>query len=130
MTATEKKEYPILHLVNWYFGNYCMRKCFDKEERLQDHHEKLTEFAKKNPALKMTHRDFLDLFNNDMKICTLDNSFKMKTVGWKLFTLLQRTPNYDSDKIIVEKGTVKTRTSPLEEPRARCKVCKMFGVPP
>lgn len=124
-----KKKCSILHLTNWYFGNYCTRKCFDKDERLQEHYEKLSEFAKKNPALQITHREFLDLFNNHISLCTLDPSFKQKTIGWKLFTILQSTPNYDSDKITVEKGIVKTHTGSLEEPKARCKICKMFGVP-
>ncbi len=127
MTMAEKKAYPVSHLVNWYFGNYCMRKCFDKDERLREHYERLSEFAKKNPASQMTHREFLDLFNNYMTICALDPSFKQKTIGWKLFTIVQHTPDYDSDKIIVEKGLVKTSTGPLEEPRGRCKVCIMFG---
>jgi len=103
----EKKEYHIKRLVNWYFGNYCSRKCFDKKERLFDHYNKLMSFADKNQNLKMTHSDFLQLFNENMTLCTLDKSFKRKSISWKLFERLQDSPNYNSDKIIVENKGIK-----------------------
>ena len=124
----EKKEYPIKHLVNLYFGNHCTRKCFDKEERLYDHHMKLLDFAEKNPNLKMTHADFLDLFNDEVKICTLEDSFKRKMISWKLFERLQDTPNYNSDDIIVKDNVVQTKNGLLEKPVVRCKMCKFLGI--
>lgn len=123
----EKKSYPIQHLVNWYFGNYCVRKCFDKDDQLRDHHQKLMMLAEKNPSLKMTHRDFLEMFNNEMKICTLDDSFKRKTIGWKLFTILQDTPNYDSNMIMVKKGIVQRNDGALQKPVSRCNLCKYLA---
>ncbi|HLD04290.1 MAG TPA: hypothetical protein VJG90_01085 [Candidatus Nanoarchaeia archaeon] len=125
----EKKQYPIRQIVNWYFANYCMRKCFDKDHRLRDHHRKLLEFVEKNKSLEMTHSDFLRLFNDHMLICTLDDSFKRRSMGWKLFTTLQDTPNYDSDKIILEKGRVRLKEGELEKPK-RCPTCVAFGIPP
>lgn len=124
----EKKAYPIQHIVNWYFGNYCARKCFDKCTKLREHYSKLNEFAEKNPNLKMTHKEFLELFNNHMTICTLDDDFKRKMIGWKLFRILQQTPNYDSDKIIVEEGILKTREGLLEKPVQDCMICKKLGI--
>ncbi len=69
-------------------------------DRLRDHQDKLLQFSEKNKNLKMTHREFLELFNNHMTLCTLDEGFKRKHIDWKLFTMLQDTPNYDSDKIM------------------------------
>jgi len=123
----EKHEHPIKSLVHWYFGNYCTRKCFDNDEKLHDHYTKLINFAEKNPQLRMTHHDFLWLFSNEMKICTLEDSFKRKMIGWKLFERLKDTPNYDSDKIIVENNVVKKRDGDLDKP-VRCSVCKALGV--
>ncbi len=123
----EKKEYPIKRLINWYFGNYCARKCFDKDERLFEHHQKLTEFAEKNSELKMTYSDFLKLFNNEMTICTLEDSFKRRMVGWRLFEILNKTPNYDSDNVVVKDGIVQTKTGLLEKP-VMCGTCKFFGI--
>ena len=124
-----KKEYPILHLVNWYYGNYCARKCFDKMDRLSDHHNKMLDFARKNPTLKMTHKDFLQLFNNHINLCTLHDSFKRRAIFWKMFTDLQNTENYDSDKIIVENKRLKLIDGDLEKPKQKCEICKAFKIP-
>ena len=124
----EKKEYPIRNLVNWYFGNYCSRKCFDDLDRLVDHRDKLQEFAKKNPKLKMTHREFLELFNNHMKICTLDDSFKRKAIFWKMFTVLQKTPNYKSEDMMIKNGKIETKKGPLDKPESSYCMCKVLGI--
>ena len=125
----EKKEYPIRQLVNWYFGNYCSRKCFDTEERLFDHQQKLMDFAEQNKNLKMTDADFLQFFNEHMIVCTLQDSFKKKMVSWKLFEKLKDTPNYDSDKIIVEHNTIKMTDGLLEKPVC-CALCKKLRIYP
>lgn len=125
--ANPTKKYPIKHLVNWYYGNYCVRKCFDKEERLFQHGEWLQEFARKHKGLTMTHKAFLELFHNHMSLCNLNDSFKRRSIGWKLFERLQDTPNYDSDKVIVEGGRIKTTDGELEPPR-RCLACKHLGI--
>ena len=129
MSDTEKKAHPIKHIVHGYFGNYCTRKCFDKEERLKQHYDTLEEFANKNPDLKITHHDFLALFNDHMFICTLQDSFKRKAIGWILFDILLRTPNYNSDDLIVEKGIIRKRNGLLEKPRPRCPICIACKVP-
>jgi hypothetical protein len=125
-----KKAYPIRHLVHWYYSNYCARKCFDNNERLKKHYDKLEEFANKNPNLKMTHADFLTLFNDQMTICTLEDGFKRKAIGWKLFDILLRTPDYESNNIIVEHGRLRTLQGPLPTPRPRCRTCVALGIPP
>ena len=124
----EKKKYPIQHVVNWYYGNYCARKCFDNDERLSDHWEKLQLIVEKNKSLQITHHDFLTLFNNHFKICSLEDSFKRKMVSWKLMTVLQRTPEYDPDQIIVENGMLKTKTGFLPKPKLGCQTCRLFGI--
>ncbi len=122
-----KNDYPIQHILNWYFGNYCTRKCFDNDTLLRDHYGKLMLFAEKNPNLKMTHKEFLSLFNKEMTICTLSPSFKKKLVSWKLFRIFQDTANYESDKIIVEGKRVKRFDGELEKPVIKCKICRALG---
>jgi len=124
----EKKKYPLRQLVNWYFGNYCSRKCFDNPERLKDHYDKLMNVVKNSPTVSMTHRDFLDLFNEHLSICTLSDSFKRKSIGWTLLTILQETPNYESDKIVVENKRIKLVQGELAPPR-RCEICKAANIP-
>ena len=125
----EKNKYPIRHIVNWYYGNYCARKCFDNDDLLSDHWQKLQLIVEKNELLQITHRDFLDLFNDHFKICTLEDSFKRKMVSWKLMTQLQRTPEYDSEQIMVENGLLRTKTGPLPRPNPGCQTCRRLGIP-
>ncbi len=124
----EKKEYPIMNIVNWYIGNYCARKCFDNLEKLADHRKKLRVFAEKNKTLKITHKEFLKLFNDHMTICTLDGTFKRKVIFWKAFVDLQNTPNYDSDKIILKGKKLERVDEPLENPVEKCLICRKLSV--
>jgi len=86
------------------------------------------EFVEKNPGVAMTHRSFLDLFNDHMRICMLHDSFKRRSVGWRLFMLLQRTPGYDSNNIVVKNKRVQTMDGPLPRPRPPCPLCRAIGV--
>ena len=96
----EKKPYPVQHVVNWYFGNFCTRKCFDKDERLKNCWDKLQEFAKKNNGMMIRHKEFKDLFDNDdMRICLLCREFGRKTVGWKQFERWKDDSEFDPDRL-------------------------------
>ena len=95
----EKKPYPITHIVNWYYGNFCTRKCFNKEGRLLDCWSKLQAFASKNNDLRIRHKEFKDLFDDDcIKICLLKPNFRRRTVGWTQMERWQREPDFDPDK--------------------------------
>ena len=61
-------KYPISRVVNWYFGNFCTRKCFNKEKRLNDCYNKLQLFVNKNSGLMITHKEFKDLFDNSAEL--------------------------------------------------------------
>ena len=78
-----KKEYKIQHLVNWYFGNYCVKKCHDDLEIQKNHWEQLQEFARKNPNLQMTHKEFIEFFAKDMTICKFDCVERERMPSWK-----------------------------------------------
>lgn len=97
MTSIVK--YKISRVVNWYFGNFCTRKCFNKENRLNDCHNKLQLFVNKNKDLMITHKEFKDLFDNDdIKICKLNSNFRKRTVGWKQFENWSKNLDFDGDK--------------------------------
>lgn len=97
MASTIK--YPIQRIVNWYFGNFCTRKCFNKENRLMDCSKKLQLFSNQNKGLIITHKEFKDLLDdNHIKICKLNHNFKKRTVNWKQFEKWRRDPLFDSDK--------------------------------
>jgi hypothetical protein len=92
-------KYPIRRVINWYYGNFCTRKCFNKEERLMDCYEKFELFKYKNKDLMITHKEFKDLIDSgDIKICRLNPNFRKRTVGWKQFEGWTKDPAFDPDK--------------------------------
>ena len=124
----KKRKLPIQGVINWYFGNYCMRKCFDDNKKLQDHHQKLQLFVEKNKNLKITNKEFLFLFNNHMRICNLEYHFKCKMISWKLMERLQHTPRYDNTKISVKEGKLLLNQKPLPARKHSCPICNKLGI--
>jgi hypothetical protein len=97
MTSTIK--YPIQRVVNWYYGNFCTRKCFNKENRIAECQQKLQFFVNQNKNLMITHKEFKDMIDNDnIKICCLPRDFRKKTIGWNQFESWLRDPLFDPDK--------------------------------
>jgi hypothetical protein len=93
------KKYPIQRIINWYYGNFCTRKCFNKEERIFDCHLKFQQFLDKNQGLMMTHKEFKDILDNDdLKICKLKPNFKKRVVNWFQFERWLKDPTFDPDK--------------------------------
>lgn len=79
-----KKPAKIQHLVNWFFGNYCTRKCYDEFEKQREHWDKLQELAKKMEGTEMTHKEFLSMIRSDKMICDLsDDEWKRRKWSWK-----------------------------------------------
>ncbi|MBN2422388.1 hypothetical protein JXB41_04110 [Candidatus Woesearchaeota archaeon] len=79
-----KRPVKIRHLVNWFHGNYCTRKCYEREELHNEHWPKLDELARKLEGTEMTHRDFLNMLRTDRTICTLsDDEWKNARFSWR-----------------------------------------------
>ncbi|MBI5390467.1 hypothetical protein HZB02_03190 [Candidatus Woesearchaeota archaeon] len=76
--------YKIQHLVNWFHGNYCTRKCSDEIEKQHEHWEKLQELARRLDGVEMTHAAFLSMMRSDKTICDLsDDEWKQRKWSWK-----------------------------------------------
>ena len=96
---TSNIEYPIQRVINWYYGNFCTRKCFNKERRLVDCGKKFQLFIDQNKGLMITHKEFKDMLDNDnIKICKLKQNFRKKTIGWKQFERWLKDITFDPDK--------------------------------
>ena len=79
-----KKPAKIQSLVNWFYGNYCVRKCYDEIEKQRGHWDKLQELAKKLEGVEMTHSEFLNMIRNDGTICDLsEEEWKKRKFSWK-----------------------------------------------
>ena len=82
--VTTKKPVKIQTLVNWFYGNYCTRKCYDDLERQQAHYPKLRELAEKMEGIEMTHQEFLSMLRTDKTICDLsDEEWKKRKFLWR-----------------------------------------------
>ena len=83
-TVKIKKPAKIQTLVNWFYGTYCVTKCYDDEKRQQAHYPKLQELAKKLEGTEMTHKNFLIMLRNDKTICDLsDEEWKKRKFSWR-----------------------------------------------
>lgn len=79
-----KKLAKIQTLVNWFYGNYCTRKCYEEIGKQKGHWFKLQELAKKLEGIEMTHKEFLIMIRNDKTICDLsDEEWKKRKFSWK-----------------------------------------------
>jgi len=93
------KKYPIQRIINWYHGNFCTRKCFNKEKRMFECHKKFQQLVDVNKTLMITHKEFKDMLDNDeIKICKLGTNFRKRTVGWNQFETWQNNPDFNPDK--------------------------------
>ena len=78
-----KKPAKIQHLVNWFFGNCCARKCYEEDEKRYEHWLKLQELAKRLGGTEMTHIAFLGMMRGDKTICDLsDVEWKERKFSW------------------------------------------------
>lgn len=84
MERLEKKPAKIQTLVNWFYGNYCTRKCSADIDNQYDHYLKLQQLAVKLSGGEMTHRDFLHMLRSDRTICTLsDEEWRKAKFSWR-----------------------------------------------
>lgn len=91
--------YPLQRVINWYHGNFCTRKCFNKEERIFECYKKFQQLIDKNKDLMITHKEFKDMLDyDDIRICKLGFNFRKRTVGWKQFEGWLKDPQFDPDK--------------------------------
>ena len=79
-----KQRAKIHHLVNWFFGNYCTRKCYEENEKSYQHWLKLQEIAKRLEGVEMTHKEFLVMIRSDRTICDLsDEEWRKRKFSWR-----------------------------------------------
>ncbi len=82
--ARNKKKNILFH-IKWYKNNYCRRKCFFDQKQMLACEAKFNQLISNNPQLNITRKEFLDLFNHHIKICTLSDKKKEEYVPWAEF---------------------------------------------
>ena len=68
-----KNPAKIQALVNWFYGNYCVRKCRQDPAKQREHWGKLQRLGAKMNGTKMTHKEFLSMVRSDRSICNLSD---------------------------------------------------------
>ncbi|MEK6938782.1 MAG: helix-turn-helix domain-containing protein, partial [Nanoarchaeota archaeon] len=76
----------VFYLIKWYQRTNCFRKCYSNENQKKECRKKLENFAAQNPNLSMRLKNFIQLFNEGIKICVLPNKEKKRYVSWEEFT--------------------------------------------
>ena len=78
----KSKKKNIYQLTKWYQQNNCNRKCYFEKTQRQKCKEKFNTFISQNPNLQMKQKEFLNLFNEHLKICILPDKEKRNYIPW------------------------------------------------
>lgn len=81
----KNKKRNIVQLASWYQKTHCFRKCYLDKDLRKSCSLKFDILCSKNPGLEMTRKEFIDFFNNHLKICILPESNKLEYVSWQMF---------------------------------------------
>ena len=85
--SNEKKS--ICYLIKWYQRTNCYRKCYLNKRQRKECKMKFDYFASRNPTIEMKKKEFLDFFNENMKICILPEKEKRAYLSWRKFQLIK-----------------------------------------
>lgn len=83
----EKKPARFSSVASWYEGNYCCMRCRsgDNEElKLLPCHAKIREFANDKSDRPITHKDFMKLVREELRICDPKNFKEPKAIDCPL----------------------------------------------
>lgn len=59
------------HALNWFFGNICVRKCYDNIDKQRNCYEKMKNIIKGYEDYLITHKMFIKVMRQKHKICDL-----------------------------------------------------------
>jgi len=86
----KKRKSPMVKAINTYAGNYCVRKCFNHLEIIQDCRRKFDELAETFGEKEISISEFFRLMNSGaIKICKLPEEKRRRVIVWKQFERLQ-----------------------------------------
>jgi len=97
----------ISYHIHWYKKVHCLRKCYFNKKLRGECSLKFDFLHSSSPALEMKRNNFIDLFNDHLKICVLPQKEKLAYLSWEQF---QKIKYYRLSKRI--KTTKEDVTSP------------------
>ncbi|MEK6954042.1 MAG: hypothetical protein AABX01_03480 [Candidatus Micrarchaeota archaeon] len=84
----DKKPARFKAVANWYFGNFCAMRCLREPEDLGrlECHEKILALANERKEELITHKEFLRLVREELKICDRGNFKKREAIDCPICT--------------------------------------------
>lgn len=78
------KKVKAIHALNWFYGNYCTRRC--PEETSLDHYQRMKRLIEGHEDYPITHKLFMEAMRKKHKICDLSEAeFRKSTKDfWKM----------------------------------------------
>lgn len=65
------KRHKAKHVLNWFYGNICVKKCYGDIEKQRSHYEAMKKIIEGNEDYLITHKMFIWVMRNKHKICDI-----------------------------------------------------------
>ena len=66
-----------LHVLNWFHGNICVKKCYGKHDKERKRYEMMRKMIEGHEDYLITHKVFIKVVRQKHKICDIsDELFK------------------------------------------------------
>jgi len=65
------QETKTLHVLNWFFGNICIKKCYYDSKKQKRCYDKMREIIKGYEDFLITHKTFIKVMRQKHKVCDL-----------------------------------------------------------
>lgn len=87
--SKHKKKRLNYHIL-WHQKTNCKRKCYYKKQKREECRIKMQQLNNYCPNLEFTKKEFLEFFNNQTKICILEEKEKKQFISWQEFQKLKK----------------------------------------
>ncbi|MGV8168491.1 MAG: reverse transcriptase domain-containing protein [Candidatus Nanoarchaeia archaeon] len=78
--------------LNWHQKTNCKRKCYYNKQKREECRLKMQQLNNYCPDLEFTKKEFLDFFNKQTKIGTLEEKERKRFVSWQEFRKVRKKP--------------------------------------
>ena len=65
------KPHKTLHVLNWFYGNICTRKCYSDVEKQLRCKDKMLEIIKGHENYMITHKMFIKVMREKHNVCDI-----------------------------------------------------------
>lgn len=66
-----KQKVKAKHALNWFYGNICVKKCYDDLDKQRRCNQKMKEMIKGHEDYFISHKDFIRVVREKHRICDI-----------------------------------------------------------